>query len=333
MTAEPGTDARDEGRAARRFLVIALSLAAVMFFAPVPNRDVSARASLIEASPARLAIVGPSTVDYTSPCDADHRDLADMLGAARGAPALDLSEGGQPMGRTLEYAGLIGARGAARDIVLPLSFRGLDDLAAPTWREYAYMRWLNPGLDVLRGADAKSLWAGANGRLGRQFEAFEFEGLKYPDYWKLLDGWFKREGAAKSCPEISAVDPAMSRAYYWWTHTMAEPNPRIIELIADLRADLARRGRRLHTFLLPTNLEYIGSMDAAWPAVILRKRDAFVAGFAQHGIPFLDLTELLPSSEFSTRWCACVHLTDAGRAKVVARLSAFMDASIAAEAR
>ena len=117
----------------------------------------------------------------------------------------------------------------------------------------------------------------------------------------------------------------MTRAYYWWTHVATEPNPRLIDMMADLRDEVARRGRRLHLVLLPTNFDLLGELDRSWPGPVRRRHADWLAAAAARGLDVLDLSDLLPSDRFSTRWCACAHLDGEGRAAVAARIARFMD--------
>ncbi|MGH6812310.1 MAG: hypothetical protein ACREDM_08200 [Methylocella sp.] len=293
----------------------------MLFALPWPSISLARHVIGVVRSPADVALVGASTIDHVSDCDQDRRNLAVMLGDTAGRNVLDLSDGGQPLWRSINLAALAGRYGHAKDVVLPIEFEGLDVPSVPPYRELLLYKLFNVGFSVFRSESVESFWTGISGQPQMHDRGFTFEGVTYPDYRGISAKWFAREMRAWVCPEQTTVDPAFVRAYYWWLYIAQQTNFHLLDMVGELSAYLVSHQRQLHVVILPTNFELIGQLDASWVAALRSRQDAIAQRLRDQNVDVLNLSESLDSDDFSTRWCACTHFTETGRKKVVAAIS------------
>jgi hypothetical protein len=288
-------------------------VAVALFLLPFPSRGQLKRLTFIAMTRARIVIVGPSTFDYVSICDQDKRTVPDMLAKRTGLSVLDLSVGGQPLTDSINLAAASGNAASISDIVLPLLIPQIDDWTTPPYRELVVYKAVSPRFEVFAADSLAEFWQGLTEKPSRLEQGYSFDGKVYPDYRVLAAGVFAREKDLMTCPETVTHDAEFLRSYLWWTHVAATRNQSLFGLVANLKADLTERGKRLHVVLLPANLELIGQISPAWRPIVEDKQRRLIAGLANVGVGVVDLSNLFPSSEFSSQWCACTHLSQSGR--------------------
>lgn len=295
------------------FAAVVICGALLLFALPYPSGGQARRLLLLDRTTAAIAIAGPSTIDYVSPCDHDRRTIPEMLGDLSRQGVADLSVVGQPVADTLNVSAMTRRADTIRDVVVPLSYTGLDDWSTPPYRKLVSYKLMTPDYATFSAANLRELWGGLSGRPTRFQSAFSVDGRHYPDYRGIAAGEFARERAAASCPEAVTHDPVFLRDYTWWTHVETRPNGAIPALVRDLRDTLARKQKHLLVVMLPENLDLIGRLSPRWRTVVESGIDNQVGMFRADGIDVLDLTSEFPQHEFSTQWCACTHLNQAGR--------------------
>jgi hypothetical protein len=244
--------------AAVNYARISILIAIGIYVLPWPPPLFGRQLISIVRSSADVALLGTSAIDFVAVCDHDRRNLAVMLADTAGRNVLDLSEGGQALWRSINLAALAGRYGGARDIILPITFDGLDDHSTPPYRDLLAYELLDSGFSVFRSDDLRAFWQGFSNQPNRHTRGFMFEGATYPDYRGISAKWFAREARmAKTCPEQTTVDPVFTRAYYWWLYVAQRTHPDLIDMVGELKTNLSAHNRRLHVVLMPTNFDLI----------------------------------------------------------------------------
>lgn len=308
-----GGQARQRGLGPAGFSTIVLAVALILFALPWVGPGQLRRLNDIRHDTAPIAIVGPSTIFHISPCDTDKRTVAAMVGDGTGEAVLDLSLGGQQTVEAVDLAAAALRNPAVTDVVLPLAHPYMDDRTTPRYRRFLLYKAMAPGFPGFAATSLEDFWTGMSGAPRRAEQGFTFEGRRYPDYRVLAATRFTREKALMRCPEPETHDPAFNRAYHWWTYMAARANPALYGLIARLRQDADARAKRLHVVMLPSNTEMLDRLQPGWGRIVAKRQQDAVAALARRGVPVLDLSRGFGNDEFSTRWCACVHLNEKGR--------------------
>lgn len=326
MTEGATTDAPPAGGCrtigASAFCAIVVCLGVGLFALPIPpTEQVKWLAEAAEAN-GQIAIIGPSTIDVVSQCDSDKRTVVEMLRDTVGKKVSDLSSGQEQISDAINLAAAAGNSQSITDVVLAIAFSQVDEWTTPPYRMIAAFKATNPDLDVFSAANAQDLLAGLSSATPRIQQAYEFEGKKYPPYPIISAREFSREKKLAGCPEVVTHDPEFMKSYYWWTHVQPTENTALYPLVASLDRTLARKGRKLHIVLLPTNYDLIAKLDATWPAAIRKKEAKLVDGLRSQGLKVTDLSGEFRESEFITPWCGCIHLSAAGRAHLVRAIAA-----------
>ena len=298
------------------FLAIMLAIALVLFLLPWPTSQQGGRMMRIVRGDQQIALVGPSTVYYVSPCDGDRRPLSTMIADETGRPVSDRSAGGQEAIDSIDLAAATVHGRAITDVILPLAWSQSDDLTVPDWRRLAAYRLFTPGFPALAASDRAGLWAGLAGARRPMSRPYRFAGRDWPGYDQLSATQFAREKTLTRCPEALTHDPAFTRGYYWWTHVAKRPNPMLAPLIGTLNRFLASHGRRLHVVLLPINGEVLERFQAGWGRAATAGQHQLAANLRAAGVPVLDLTDGWSAGEFGSPWCACAHFNASGRTRI-----------------
>jgi hypothetical protein len=309
------------------FCAVLLAVALILFAIPYPPPGDAKRLVQIERTDARIAIVGPSTIFYTSICDQDTRTVPQMLSDYTGLKVLDMSVGGQPLIDSVDLSALASRSGTITDIVLPIAYPQIDDWSTPPYRKMLFFKAAVPGFSVHAAPDFEAFWSGITGKPRRLENGFTFEGTTYPDY-RGLTAKFQTEKDAMRCPEPFTHDLRFTRAYYWWTHIANGTGAQFYDLIGDLGRGLAARGKRLHVVVLPTNRDILASLQPEWPAQVAARQKALVDGLSARGLDVLDLSGQFRAAEFSGQWCACTHLSESGRRHLTQAIAARIGAPV-----
>ena len=296
-----------------RYIALMLCVALFVCVFPYPGPGVLKRTYLAASSRAPIAIVGSSTLVTVSKCDQDRRNVIDLLTDMTGHQVLDLSVGGQTLSESINLANFAGAYSPAKDIIVTLPHPYIDDWTTPPFHKLLFYKMLMPQFRVFDAANLDVFLEGFTGQETRVGQSFQFEGRAYPDYRVLAAETFQFEKDHETCPETITHDWNFTRAYYWWTQIAKQDNPSLPPLLADLAEQLKRHGRRLHVVVLPTNLELLRQFDASWPEIVQAMQKKLVADLNSRSIKVLDLSSGFGEDEFTTAWCACVHLNEKGR--------------------
>ena len=295
------------------FSLIAVAVGLALYAVPFPPLGTAKRVLLVHSTKAAVAIVGPSTISAVSACDHDRRAVPAMLSDLAGRPVLDLSVGGQPLSDSLNLAAVSGRSPSITDVVLPIAYPYSDDWTTPAYSKLFLYKALVPRFPVFDAASLGDLWAGLTAQPERVERGYRFEGKAYPDYRALAADEFAREKSLATCPEAVTHDPGFTRSYLWWAYVAVGENPGLYDLVAALDRELGRTGRRLHVVLLPNNLDLLGQFDPAWPGAVRNGAAHLVSELERRRVHVVDLSAGFAGDEFSTQWCGCIHLNQAGR--------------------
>ncbi len=178
------------------------------------------------------------------------------------------------------------------------------------------------GFAVFNAGSLDELWAGLSDRPRRLERAYRFEGKDYPNYQVLAATVFEREKPLERCPKPGEPDAQFTRSYFWWTHVAVQRNESLFDLIADLQATLAAKGKRLHVVLLPANLEVIDKFEPSWRRSVSQRQQHMAFELKRRGVNLIDLSGDFTPEEFSTWWCACIHFNDRGRLHLASAIAA-----------
>ena len=231
LTFRPQGEAKLENAMPRRhkprpllLTFILIFSALVAFFVPTPGlRGLNVVKQTVGAFPGpagQIAIIGNSVVRHVSKCDADQRTIPSMISDLTGRRVLDLSEGGQSMAETLNYAGLALRIPNVSSVVLLLSPSGFGDVDVLDLRALLFFRLVSEPLAAngilsrfQRAREAPSVWLA--GREFGQNYAYTYKGVPYPAYDEIKTRYFEPEQRAMGCPESAGRDKRFIESLYW----------------------------------------------------------------------------------------------------------------------
>jgi hypothetical protein len=298
------------------FLCLVFAVACT-FLAPVPKQKHLARAgrAMFERG-ASVAISGPSFIEDVSRCDADRRDLVQMLAANRGGSVSDLSYGGQTLNESINYAALAVKNPRLKKVVVALSITGFSGWDDQNLNQFMFFRMLNHTLPHESMVQRIRTGALENGHRDPWLESFEYNGRAYPDYNGIKATYFQEEHKSGTCPEQDGVNRDFIEAYYYQNYANLAPRQENFDVVSTLSASARSRGKTIYLVLMPIDFELMEQFNP-----LIAERAHVTIAFASkqlrlRGVNVLDLTAALPNSSFSDRWCACGHLMDQGRWKV-----------------
>jgi hypothetical protein len=304
------------------FCCVVLATGLLLLAIPFPDPRLLKDIAHARLAKAPMSIVGASTIDYVSTCDTDKRNIADMLRALTGRQLIDLSVGGQLMSDSISLSAVAGRNPAVRDVILPLAYPYIDDWTTPYFRKLPAYKLLAPEFSLLGTSNLSRLWGGLSGQPRKIEGAYRFEGKDYPDYRQLSTTTFATRKKLETCPEAPSSDPTFTRSYYWWTYVATEDHSSLFTLIPELHRYLRARGKHLIFVLLPINLEYIAKLDPSWPGIIRKTESELVDSLKEQGVDVVDLSDEIPSDEFTDRWVGPVHFYQKGRLRVAQEIAA-----------
>ncbi|GAA0313711.1 hypothetical protein GCM10009087_25070 [Sphingomonas oligophenolica] len=312
------------GISALAFTLVLLATALVLRALPYPRSLDIAQFRKIHATSARIAVLGPSTIDNFSICDRDRRTIPQMMADDSGAGVADISSGGQQVRDAVNLAALAARRPSITDVVLAISPASIDEPTTPPYRKAVLYRMLAPSFNGAAFATVQDLWQGLSDQPLRGQRAFTVAGRRHGDYAAVSAVKFAREYRLQGCPEPATHDVLFTHDYYWWMYVAEGSNSALPRLLARLDGDVRRQGKRLHVVLLPANMELIGRLDPRWPRIVMDRNRRFAATLRHLGIDLLDLSDQLPDAQFMQRWCACTHLAETGRRHVALAIDAHL---------
>lgn len=301
----------------RRWLVLLMAASfAVVFLFPVPRQRVgTVTFAAVSARDAEVAVVGNSVVTHVSKCDVDRRDIPAMLQDALHSEVADLSYGGEPLAESINYAAIALQQPRITTVVLYL---GQGSLANPDPNDLQTTAFFGLVAGPLRVND---LWARLSRGTGITPGAatarlpFRYKGIDYPGYDKIQMTYFADEKARQGCPETLGHDLRFIEANFWTNLVRPQPYWPLLEDIADLQRQADARGKRLVVLFLPNDVAGMRALDPGLAAQVDARRAEIVRRAAALGVA---MTEIGPLSQdgFADRWCACGHLSQAGRLAV-----------------
>jgi hypothetical protein len=300
----------------KAFSAIVILVALAIFAAPLIDVPQLRLIALARTAPATIAIVGPSTIDAVSKCDRDTRTVAQMLEDVSLDSVIDLSLPGQTLSQSINLAAISSQNPTVTDVVLPVTHPATEDWTTPPYRELVAYKLVMPGFQTFAAADLSDFWNGISGRQRRVEKPYLFEGSQFPGYSTISATEFSLEKRLGDCPEVLTHNPAFTKSYFWWTNVQAQQNPSLFDLITDLQNVVTQSGKRFHVVALPENLDLLSRWDTSWRDVVREKQARFVATLRARGIDVIDLSDKFREGEFMQQWCACIHLSDAGRMHV-----------------
>lgn len=301
----------------KTFSSIVILVGVTIFAAPLIDIPQLRLIALARTASARIVIVGPSTIDTVSKCDNDSRTIAEMLQDVSHEPVVDLSVGGQTLSQSINLAAISSKNPAVTDVVLPITHQATEDWTTPSYREFLAFKLVMPGFRTFAAADLSDFWNGITNKQRRVEKAYSFEGNQFPDYHTISTTVFSKEKRLSGCPEVLTHDSTFTRSYFWWTNVQTQENESLYDLVVDLQKVVTQNGKRFHVVALPTNLELLTKLDSNWRDVVQAQQVRFVTTLRGRGVDVIDLSDRFRGAEFITQWCACIHLTDAGRMHVV----------------
>lgn len=296
-------------------LLLAASFCIVFLF-PVPRQRVGAVTLAAHgARDAELAVVGNSVVTHVSKCDADRRDIPTMLQDALESEVVDLSYGGEPLAESINYAAIALQQPRISTAVLYL---GQGSLANPDPNDLQTTAFFGLVAGPRRVNDLSGRLSRGAGIMPGAATArlpFRYKGVDYPGYDQIQMTWFADEKARQGCPETLGHDRRFIEANFWTNLVRPEPFWPLLEDIGDLQRQAAARGKRLVVIFLPNDMFGLRTLDAGLAAQVEARRAAIVQRAARLGVAMTVVGPFGPD-RFADRWCACGHLSQAGRVAV-----------------
>ncbi len=298
-----------------RYLLL-LGLATLLLaLAPIPTRHVARVAAKLMLRGGDTVMLGPSTVDQRSRCDADQRTIAEMLAAALGTPVRDVSDGGQTPEESADFATLALRVTAARRVVILIDTAYLSAQTRLKRPDAAFFRIANGGGVPGRYLDLLQAYAGRP----EHDPGFVYRGIAVAGYAELLTTWLADEMRRMPCPENDGHDLLRVEAVNFHEQVAPSFDPQRLAAFAHLAAAL--HGRQALVVLLPVDTALLGQFQPDWPGIVARRVAAARSGLTALGLPVLDLSTTLPKADFVNRWCGCVHLSQEGRLAVATAIA------------
>ncbi len=293
-------------------------LAIAVFILPIPTdfNVVRTLVKLSRANPAAEIVIGNSVVDHVSRCDVDQRSIPQLLAERSGVPTIDASYGGQPFAVALNVAALSLRRSGVTGVTMlisPFAFTSSPELDARTqlfFRATAGSLLVN---DWQNGPLARRQLAATT---TASLTAFSYGGVRYPDYAGVQARFMTRERDAMPCPENLGHDQRFIEAYYWNAYLRTPIDMRYITDLAALNARARASGQRLRLVLLPIDYHDVTQLNPVLAAAIKARYALLYRALRAAGLAPIDLSREGDARFFADRWCACGHLSLAGRLAV-----------------
>ncbi len=315
------TQATPASRSARYAVVFLLAMLITVVF-PFPMDEAKPIIRQAVQASAPTMILGSSGIDESSHCESDRRSIPTMVSDQLAEPVIDASRNGLTMEAAVNIAAVVEKYRAIKNVVLAAGWVDLLETDAMSMHDYLAFRELNPELSFDKPEDyyhgLQSLFA----RYQHIDQPFTYQGVSYAGD---VPGLFESEVKLRTCPENDGHNMVAIAANYYHLNVEYAPSPSLARLIVSLNRHLQTEQRSAVFVLLPLNLEYMGRIDPAWPALIRQRRDTFLAELRTGGVRVVDLLDMLPSSEFIDRWCACTHYSAQGRLQIASKIAGLVN--------
>ncbi len=264
---------------------------------------------------ADVVLFGNSVNRHASVCDRNQKSIGALLAEGSGRPVLELAKGGQVFSDFADMAPFVAAYSDASTIIVPLA---MQELA---------LKPVTPNSRIARAM----VYALAAFSMPKTFfhldgfneleEEFIFRGRPYGNWKTINDIFMAKEKMLMGCPEITGHDHDFVHFMHWLNYGRLPVLPeqtRIKEIVETFQA----RGKRVVMVILPVNVDFVQRLDNGAIYAHLRDQIATVSDFlAREGIEYVDLSHAVREEVFVDRWCACGHMSDAGRLQVAATLA------------
>jgi hypothetical protein len=290
-------------------LVFLLVLPAAWVAAAFTLEDVSAAAKALRQR-ARVVHFGNSVNRAFSRCDSDRRSLTALFSALAERDIVDISRGGLRLSKFIDMAFVLQWVRRSEVVVIPLQGWDLYRTASQS-RVASIKRYLRSpmALSTLLASHPPPV------------SPVEYEGRYYGDYDQLRRTYFEVEKRNAQCPEVAGYNKEFVRFMYWRSYgqplSVAEG---LAELVAMSR-EFEEHGTRVLIYVPPVDVALMRRLDAEVYRVWKAKMTDGLSALSNAGIRVLDLSELLPESDFADPWCACGHMSIKGRYLVAQELA------------
>ena len=309
---------------ARRFARYTIAFLAVLLLTilfPFPTDEAKVLVRQAVQTSASTIVLGSSGVDEVSRCDTDKRTIPAMLSEQMGEPVIDASHNGMTMETAVNVAALVAKYRDVKQVVLAAGWLDIVESDALSMHDYLAFRQLNPELSfdppLAYYHGLQSLFATHE----HIDQPFVYNKVTYPSY---VPGLFEQEAKLRTCPENDGHDMNGIAATYYHRVVEYSPTPSLARLIASLSRHLQAEQKSVVFVLLPLNFEYLGRLNPTWPDITKQHRDTFLAELRSSGVRVLDLSDMLPSSEYIDRWCGCTHFSDVGRKQIASKIAGLL---------
>jgi hypothetical protein len=304
-----------------RFLLLLAVVTAVLVVAPIPTKHVAKVAVTLALESGSTVILGPSTVDQRSKCDADQRSISAMLADDLGTRVRDASDGGQTPAESANFAALALRFPAVKQVVILIDTAYLSSQSRLKRPDEAFFRVVNSAMY----ADAPGSYLDILKAYGGNPEPdlpFLYKGMQIPGYAAISTSWFLEEQSLMPCPENDGHNLAWVEGVTFHEEVAPPFDPADIRIFVALADAVRASGKRLLLVLLPIDVDLLGQFNPDWPKIVDRRAETVRRALTAVGLPLLDLSDTLPKDDFVDRWCGCVHLSQRGRLSVAAAIAA-----------
>lgn len=290
-----------------RFVTCFLVAAALAFSLALPFHafsllDFSSFSKLFLSGEGATVFIGNSVIRAKSRCDTDGRSIPDLYAEASGRRVIDLSRGGMRSDFALKMVELgvsFHARPPQVFFALPLDLFAFEGMS----RSSALIDYFQAGF-------------GFGHRYDPPLESHL--GIRYGNYSEFSKNYFVREKSLSQCPEGLAANNEFAGFMYHRNFVAPNygPEPEDLDAFVKRLASVRAAGVNVSVVLMPVNFDDMSALLGADNVEIARSRiESLKSRLGPMGI--VDASALLSSNEFTDRWCACGHLNDLGRRRLV----------------
>lgn len=310
----------------RRYFVLIFSMMILLFICTLffPKDTVTLQSLKMKFSSGNSVIIyGNSVIDATSNCDNNRSSIAKMLQIQSGREVINLSRGGQSLDFSLGNAGLLLSK-HSRDIVVPISlFQFNSSNSYPVWTALLF-QLASGGLEISSLSSRVKAGAYISGVVPLSQKSFVYKKREYPEYARLSAIYFSREKTALTCPNQLGEDLEFIEANYYKSYLLPPSQKQYFIDIKNIYDLAQQRGNRIIYVLLPIDFEDLNTLNPKLANDIQGRLQMTRKSLDDTEVPYLDLSESLPATAFTDRFCACGHLNQNGRSFVAAQISSIL---------
>lgn len=304
-----------------RYLIVFSLITILTALLCIPLHSLSSEQLLLLAdypkSQGQILIFGNSVNGTISRCDRDWRTLPALAAAEAGAPIVNLSRGGMTLGQMLQLAEA-GARTGLRPATMVFPLSPEAGFLRSTSTPYGLQAYLTDNFGAMRRP--------ADGPASEARNPPEaYRGQQYGSYAYFSKQYFPREKAAASCPGTAGADRDFVEFMYWRNYLQGDdPLGGLADVLPRIN-HLRQQNINVVFWMMPVNFDDLRALHGATGAAQVQQEIGQVrTTLEHHGFPVLDSSQLVASSGFTDRWCACGHLGEQGRRIAAASLATWI---------